>query len=202
MTTFKQNENFEDPVSLCPPGGGHSESPAVMAYFGGNVTVYGNGETYAPPEATEDEFLYWEYMSEHENDYMYGEGSDALGGARFDRPSDGGYPHPDYRCSEVYLRNIRGAEDCFIPIMVATRDFIQGDGVRMDEPFAATSGLGLILDAETEVDYSYKQIGPGLLLLNITNSPAQENSINITVTYQGKPINNVFALRISINNVW
>ena len=196
MTTFKQNERFEDPVSLCPPCGGHNESPAVMAYFGG-VTVY---ETYAPHAATEDEFLAGEYMSEHENDYMYG---DALGGARFDRPSDGGYPHPDYRCSEVYLNNIYGGdEDCFIPIMVATRDFIQGDGVRMDTPFAATSGLGLILDAETEVDYSYKQIGPGIILLNITNSPAQSNSINLTVTYQGKPINNVFALRIPINNAW
>ena len=184
-------------MSLCPPGCGHNESPAVMAYFGGNI----ESEEYAPPAATEAEFLYWDYMSAHEDEYLYGEGGDALGGARFDRPSDGGYPHPDYRCSEVYLNNIYGGdEDCFILIMVATRDFIQGDGVRMDTPFAATSGLGLNLAAETYVTYNYKQIGPGVLLLNITHSDGPSNTINLTVTYQDKPIKNVFDLQIKVSN--
>lgn len=200
MTTFKQNERFEDPVSLCPPCGERTPSVEAMAYFGGNI----ESEEYAPPAATEAEFLYWDYMSAHENEYLYGKDWDRFSSGEFSLPSDGGYPAPGYRCSEVYLRNVLQSRDldCFILILVATRDFTQNGGVRRDIPFAATSGLGLNLDSETDVTYNYKQIGPGVLLLNITDSDGPSNTINLTVTYQGKPIKNVFDLQIKVSNAW
>ena len=185
MATFKQNENFEDPISLCPPCSSAVVMPPLMAYF----------YDFDPPNKhTYAKFDLFSWLTSAEEARLYGNNFSNFQAAREDIPSDGGYPAPKTRWGAILLNPEGG--DTSIPIFVALRRGAIGEVIK-DIPFGE-SGLGCIVNSSPPIQYSVRQAGPGIILLNITNSPAVPVAVTLQPTYQGTPIVNVFSLTIDI----
>lgn len=186
MATFKQNENFEDPISLCPPCSSAVVMPPLMAYF----------YDFDPPNKnTYKKFDLFSWLTSAEESRLYGDNRRNFQDAEREIPSDGGYPAPKTRWSALDLWN-PGGGDTYIPIFVALRQGEFGEVIK-DIPFGE-SGLGCIVQSSRPIQYSVRQAGPGIILLNITQSPAVPVAITLQPTYQRVPIKNVFSLTIDI----
>ena len=187
MATFKQNENFEDPISLCPPCSSAVVMPRLMAYF----------YDFDPPNThTYAKFDLFSWLTSAEESRLYGNNFSNFRAAGEEIPSDGGYPAPEKRWGAILLNPEGG--DTYIPIFVALRrGELYGDTLQ-DIPFGE-SGLGCIVQSSHPIQYSVRQAGPGIILLNITNSPAVPVAVTLQPTYQRTPIVNVFSLTIDID---
>ena len=188
MATFKQNENFEDPISLCPPCSSAVLMPPLMAYF----------YDFDPPNTlTYAKFDLFSWLTSAEELRVYGIKFSNFRAAREEIPSDGGYPAPENRWSGAILLN-PGGGDTYIPIFVALRKGELYGETFQDIPFGE-SGLGCIVQSSHPIQYSVRQAGPGIILLNITQSPAVPVAVTLQPTYQRTPIVNVFSLTIDID---
>lgn len=189
MATFNQNGNFEDPIPLCPPCSSDVVMPPLMAYF---------YDFAAPNTLTYAKFELFSWLTSAEESLLYGPDFEDFRDGYAEAPSDGGYPAPKERLSAINLWN-PGGGGTYIPIFVALRQGELYGETLQDIPFGE-SGLGCIVNSSHPIQYSVRQAGPGIILLNITNSPAVPVAVTLQPTYQGTPIVNVFSLTIDIED--